>query len=45
VCGCPWHKCEASNAARRAERASNLPRGKKDHAFGLNGVVRKEIAY
>src|SRR5207245_10673940 len=30
-------KNEAGKPANRAERASNLPRREKDHAFGLNG--------
>jgi len=34
-CGGARRKNEAGKAANRAERASNLPRREKDHAFGL----------
>jgi len=34
-------KKEASKAASRAERASNVPRREKDHALGLNESVKK----
>jgi hypothetical protein len=37
ICGGARRKTEAGKAANRAERASNLPRREKDHAFGLNG--------
>ncbi len=35
-CGGARRKNEAGKAANRAERASNLPRREKHHAFGLN---------
>jgi hypothetical protein len=45
-CGGARRENEAGNAAHRAERASNLPRKEKDHAFGLNGSLKETgIAY
>ena len=40
-CGGARRENEAGKAANRAERASNLPRREKDHAFGLNGFAER----
>src|SRR6267143_1585132 len=40
-CGGARGENEVGKAASRAERASNLPRGEKDHAFGLIGSMKE----
>ena len=44
ICGNARRKNEAGIAANRAERALNLPRKEKDHAFSLNPSITG-IAY
>jgi hypothetical protein len=45
ICGGARRNSEAGKAASRAERASNVPRNEKDHAFSLIVTMKKGIAY